>query len=156
MRSLTCSVPCAFSSSTERPKVTGPRRQGDMSIPITLPATSEDFIVYQEQLIRRKPTAAEREAANQWLGIFNNVRTGSLDCTNQRLQKSDRAVNSRRGVVPQRVTMLEIVSEAINWILSLLSMILCPITPRISIPAENSASCCAANPCTIRGTNSPI
>ena len=50
-----------------------------MSIPIALPATSEDFIAYQEQLIRRKLTAAEREVANQWLGIFNDVRTGSLD-----------------------------------------------------------------------------
>lgn len=50
-----------------------------MSAPVTLPATPEDFTAYQEQLIRRKLTAAEREVTAEWLGIFNDVRTGGLD-----------------------------------------------------------------------------
>ena len=34
---------------------------------------------YQEQLIRRELTPAEREVTAAWLEIFNDVSTGSLD-----------------------------------------------------------------------------
>lgn len=50
-----------------------------MTCPIPLPATPEDFTAYQERLIHRKLSAAEREATAVWLDIFNNIRTGNLD-----------------------------------------------------------------------------
>lgn len=50
-----------------------------MSGPITLPASLEAFVAYQEQLIHRKLSAAEREATAEWLTIFNDIATGDLD-----------------------------------------------------------------------------
>ena len=50
-----------------------------MSTPITLPATPEAFVEYQEQLIHRKLSPAEREVTAEWLEIFNDVSTGDLD-----------------------------------------------------------------------------
>lgn len=50
-----------------------------MSTPITLPATPEAFVEYQEQLIHRKLSPAEREVTAEWLKIFNDVSTGDLD-----------------------------------------------------------------------------
>ncbi len=46
---------------------------------ITLPASLEAFVAYQEQLIHRKLSAAEQEATAEWLHIFNDVSTGGLD-----------------------------------------------------------------------------
>lgn len=50
-----------------------------MSAPVTLPATLEAFVEYQERLVRRKLSAAEQEVTAEWLGIFNDVSTGELD-----------------------------------------------------------------------------
>lgn len=50
-----------------------------MSTPITLPATPEAFVAYQEQLLHRKLSPAEREVTAEWLEIFNDVSTGDLD-----------------------------------------------------------------------------
>lgn len=52
-----------------------------MRPPIALPATLEDFTAYQERLICRELSAAEREATAEWLGIFNDVRIGEMDGT---------------------------------------------------------------------------
>lgn len=46
---------------------------------IDLPATLADFTAYQEHLLRRHLTAAEREATAEWLDIFNSVRSGEVD-----------------------------------------------------------------------------
>ena len=52
-----------------------------MSAPIALPATPAAFMEYQERILRRKLTAAEREATAEWLDIFNDISTGNLDST---------------------------------------------------------------------------
>lgn len=50
-----------------------------MRLPIALPSSLESFVEYQERLIHRKLSAAEQEVTAEWLGIFNDVRTGELD-----------------------------------------------------------------------------
>ena len=50
-----------------------------MSTPITLPATPDVFTAYQEKLVHRKLSPAEREVTAEWLEIFNDVSTGDLD-----------------------------------------------------------------------------
>ena len=50
-----------------------------MRLPIALPASLESFVEYQERLIHRKLSAAEQEVSAEWLGIFNDIRTGNLD-----------------------------------------------------------------------------
>lgn len=50
-----------------------------MSTPIPLPAQLEPFIAYQEQLINRPLSEAEREATAAWLEVINETVTGELD-----------------------------------------------------------------------------
>lgn len=42
-------------------------------MPLTFPATLETFIAYQEQLINRPLSKAEREVAAAWLPIINEA-----------------------------------------------------------------------------------
>lgn len=50
-----------------------------MSTPIPLPASLEQFISYQEQLISRPLSEGEKEATAKWLEIINETVTGELD-----------------------------------------------------------------------------
>lgn len=50
-----------------------------MSTPIPLPASLEQFIAYQEQLIHSSLSEGEKEATAAWVEVINETVTGELD-----------------------------------------------------------------------------
>jgi len=81
-----------------------------MSGPITLPASLEAFVAYQEQLIRRKLSAVEQEATAEWLTIFNNIATGDLDGATA-LERIDYLINRT-----EDSDLLRLLMAARKWI----------------------------------------
>ena len=49
-----------------------------MTALITLPATPDVFTAYQEKLIHRELSPAEKDVTAEWLKVFNDVRAGEL------------------------------------------------------------------------------
>lgn len=82
-----------------------------MNLPFTFPAPLEPFIAYQEQIINRPLTEAEKKITAAWLEIINQAEPGDIQIVNELIAQHTGNTGITRFLTAVKKWMM----EAVTW-----------------------------------------